>query len=99
MLIYLDHAATTPVCPQAAQAALEAMTVEFGNPSSGYALGQAAAARLAEHRAAVARLRAAGKRVTAMRHPQAEQTPGRSCRIAEVLAASEGEDDSCCTLL
>lgn len=49
--------------------------------------------------AAVARLRAAGKRVTAMRHPQAEQTPGRSCRIAEVLAASEGEDDSCCTLL
>ena len=32
-MIYLDHAATTPVCPEAAQAALEAMTHGFGNPS------------------------------------------------------------------
>lgn len=31
--IYLDHAATTPVCPAAAQAAVEAMTKHFGNPS------------------------------------------------------------------
>ena len=44
MPAYLDNAATTRVCPQAAQAALEAMTGGFGNPSSGHAAGQAAAA-------------------------------------------------------
>lgn len=54
MPVYLDNAATTPVCPQAAQAALEAMTEDWGNPSSGYALGRKAAARLREDRAAVA---------------------------------------------
>ena len=55
MPAYLDNAATTRVCPQAAQAALEAMTGGFGNPSSGHAAGQAAAARLEEDRAVVAR--------------------------------------------
>ena len=35
MGIYLDNAATTRVCPEAAQAALEVMTEAFGNPSSG----------------------------------------------------------------
>ena len=54
MQIYLDSAATTPVCPQAAQAALEVMTQGFGNPSSQYAAGQAAARRLASDRACVA---------------------------------------------
>ena len=54
MPVYLDNAATTRVCPEAARAALEAMTEGYGNPSSGYALGQAAAAALKEHRAAVA---------------------------------------------
>ena len=55
MPIYLDNAATTQVCPQAAQAAYQAMTEGFGNPSSGYALGQAAAAQVKEHRETVAR--------------------------------------------
>ena len=55
MPAYLDNAATTRVCPEAARAALEAMTEGFGNPSARYAPGQAAAARVAEHRAAVAR--------------------------------------------
>lgn len=54
MFVYLDHAATTPVCTQAAQAALEVMTEGFGNPSSRYAAGQEAARRLNEDRAAVA---------------------------------------------
>ena len=54
MPVYLDNAATTRVCPEAAQAALEAMTDGYGNPSSGYALGRTAAARLEEHRAVVA---------------------------------------------
>ena len=54
-MIYLDNAATTRVCPEAAQAALEVMTRDFGNPSSRYALGRAAAERLAAGRAVVAR--------------------------------------------
>lgn len=33
-MIYLDNAATTKPCPEAVQAALEAMTDFFGNPSS-----------------------------------------------------------------
>ncbi len=53
-VIYLDHAATTPVCPAAAQAALEAMRSGFGNPSSQYPLGRSAAKRREEDRTAVA---------------------------------------------
>lgn len=34
MFIYLDNAATTKPCPEAVQAAVEAMTGNFGNPSS-----------------------------------------------------------------
>ncbi len=40
--IYLDNAATTRVCPEAAEAALNAMTAEYGNPSSTHAKGRAA---------------------------------------------------------
>ena len=54
MFIYLYNAATTRVCPEAAQAALEVMTEGFGNPSSRYALGSAAAERLERDRAVVA---------------------------------------------
>ena len=39
---YLDNSATTQVCPEAAQAALEAMTVTFGNPSSTHTAGREA---------------------------------------------------------
>lgn len=53
-MIYLDNAATTRVCPEAAQAALEVMTECYGNPSSRYALGTAAAERLKADRATVA---------------------------------------------
>lgn len=34
MSVYLDNAATTKPCPEAVSAALDAMTVNFGNPSS-----------------------------------------------------------------
>ena len=34
MIAYLDNAATTPVSPEAAQAACNAMTTDFGNPST-----------------------------------------------------------------
>ena len=39
---YLDNSATTRVCPEAAQAAMEAMTAVYGNPSSTHALGREA---------------------------------------------------------
>ncbi len=37
--IYLDHNATTPVAPEAVKAMMPYLKEEFGNPSSGYALG------------------------------------------------------------
>ena len=40
MFHYLDNAATTQTRPEAAQAAVTAMTEEWGNPSSRYAFGQ-----------------------------------------------------------
>ena len=54
MFAYLDHAATTSVCPEAARAAMEEMTAGFGNPSARYAFGQDAARRLEEHRSVLA---------------------------------------------
>ena len=54
MLHYLDHAATTPVPPAVAEAMVEVLTEGFGNPSSQYELGRAAAKRLAADRAAIA---------------------------------------------
>lgn len=38
-LIYLDHCATTRVCPQAVNAAVQAMETEFGNPASLHFMG------------------------------------------------------------
>ena len=54
MTLYLDHAATTAVWPQAARAALEAMTDGFANPSSRHGPGLEAARRLGAHRGTVA---------------------------------------------
>ena len=51
---YLDNSATTRVCPEAAQAALSAMTECFGNPSSTYALGREAKKLLDQSRRQVA---------------------------------------------
>ena len=51
---YLDNAATTAVCPEAAEAAMKAMTLLYGNPSSTHAKGREAAKLLSSSRAAVA---------------------------------------------
>lgn len=48
MRAYLDNAATTMVCPEAAQAALSVMTENYGNPSSTHAMGREAA-KILEH--------------------------------------------------
>ena len=55
MSIYLDNAATTAVCPEAAEAALDAMTVHYGNPSSTHRLGREAKKILDASRAKVAK--------------------------------------------
>ena len=38
-VIYLDHAATTPVSPTVVEAMLPYFTEKFGNPSTIYSLG------------------------------------------------------------
>ena len=53
-MYYFDNAATTPVRPEAVEAAVEAMTEGWGNPSSRYALGTAAAAKVKAWRKDVA---------------------------------------------
>ena len=55
MSIYLDNAATTCVCPEAAAAALEAMTVNYGNPSSTHRMGREAKKCLDTARSCVSR--------------------------------------------
>ena len=51
---YLDNSATTRVCPEAAQAALTAMTQVYGNPSSTHTLGREARKLLDKSRKQVA---------------------------------------------
>ncbi len=51
---YLDNSATTRVCPEAAEAALRAMTEVYGNPSSTYTKGREARALLDHARKQVA---------------------------------------------
>jgi len=53
-MIYLDNAATTPVRPEALQAAWPWLTSEFGNPSSSHELGNRASGALSTARATVA---------------------------------------------
>lgn len=53
-MIYLDHAATTPVRREALEAMWPFLSGQFGNPSSHHRIGEQAAAALADARAAVA---------------------------------------------
>lgn len=52
--VYFDHAATTQVLPQAAQAAFRVMTQDYGNPSSLHALGAQAHREVERHRETIA---------------------------------------------
>jgi len=56
MEIYLDANATTPVLPQAAQAAMQAFAQDFGNPSSVHSTGLKARAMMDAARARATRL-------------------------------------------
>ncbi|MCC7364295.1 MAG: cysteine desulfurase [Dehalococcoidia bacterium] len=53
-VIYLDHAATTPLHPRAREAMLPFLGGEFGNPSGLYAVGRAAQAAVDDARQLVA---------------------------------------------
>ena len=52
-MIYLDNAATTAVCPEAAELMAKVMTRSFGNPSSTHAMGREARQLLEDARGAV----------------------------------------------
>lgn len=55
-MLYLDHAATSPVRPEALEAMRPYLTGAFGNPSSHHTAGEAAASALEDARARVARV-------------------------------------------
>ncbi|MCC6741299.1 MAG: cysteine desulfurase [Planctomycetia bacterium] len=55
-MIYLDNNATTPICPEALEAATAALRDCFGNPSSAHAAGRKAKKLLAESREKTASL-------------------------------------------
>ena len=55
MSIYLDNAATTKVCPEAAEAAIKAMTEFYANPSSTHRMGREAKKLLDDARSKVAK--------------------------------------------
>jgi len=61
-MIYLDHAATTPVDPEVLEAMLPYFTDRFGNPSSVYGLGREARSALDGARDQVARVLACQSR-------------------------------------
>lgn len=62
MPIYLDHAATTPLRPEALEAMMPFLGAEFGNPSSPHAWGRRARAALDEAHERVATALGAGSR-------------------------------------
>ena len=53
-IAYLDHAATTPLRPEALEAMLPFLTEQFGNPSGSHSVSRAARAAVDEARVAVA---------------------------------------------
>ncbi|HEX5479635.1 MAG TPA: cysteine desulfurase family protein, partial [Dehalococcoidia bacterium] len=55
-LIYLDHAATTPLDPRVLEAMTPYLTSSYGNPSTTYALGREAADAVQQARATVAKI-------------------------------------------
>ncbi len=64
MAIYLDHAATTPLRPEALEAMLPFLGGTFGNPSSGHSFGRAARAALDDaHERVAASLGAAAREI------------------------------------
>ena len=55
-IIYMDHSATTPLRREALEAMLPYFTMEFGNPSSIYTIGQEARKAVDDARESIARI-------------------------------------------
>ena len=55
-IIYMDHAATTPMRPEVLEAMLPYFTADFGNPSSIYTIGQEARKAVDDARERIARI-------------------------------------------
>lgn len=55
-MVYMDHAATTPIHPKVVEAMLPYFSEKFGNPSSVYAVGREAHKALDDARESVARI-------------------------------------------
>lgn len=55
MNVYVDHAATTPLCPVALESLQENLATLYGNPSSLHSVGQVAAQALAQARTSIAK--------------------------------------------
>jgi cysteine desulfurase len=53
-LVYLDHAATTPLHPRVLEAMMPFLTTSYGNPSATYGLGKTSADAIAKARKTVA---------------------------------------------
>lgn len=53
-MYYFDYAATTPVAPAVAEAMVDTLTRQFGNPSAQYPFGRCARDAVAAHRATLA---------------------------------------------
>ena len=49
-MYYFDYAATTPVAPAVAEAMVDTLTQQFGNPSAQYPFGRCARDAVAAHR-------------------------------------------------
>ena len=80
-MIYLDHAATTPVPRAVADAMYEVLTEQFGNPSSQYPIGKSARDAVAAARETIAAaLHAAGIR-TLGHSPHLHRPRGLFCAI------------------
>ena len=74
--IYLDHAATTQLQPQALEAMLPYLQGHFGNPSGTYALGRQAARAIESARSTVASLLGARPREIVFTGPGTESING-----------------------
>lgn len=90
MKVYVDNAATTPLCPKALEVLNDISARVFGNPSSVHWAGEEAAETLAAARAAVARVLGAKDKEIYFTSCGTE-SDNWAVQIATLLGAKEGK--------
>ena len=93
-MTYLDNAATTAVCPAAAEKAVHMMTTCFGNPSSLHAAGLAAERELTAARAAVAKLMGATPETVVFTSGGSACSKGKQSPVLRAMGLPAAEIDS-----